>query len=80
MEDKKITDAKSVSKIAMIIAVIFLIVYNLIYVILSKKIPTVEEQKSILLFCGAIIIFFTPVYLNLIMDKIVDIFKKDKSE
>lgn len=72
----KITDAKAVSKVGMILGAILIIGYNLGYLLFTQTIPSIEEQKSILLFGGSILIMFSPIYLGIIMDKVVDIFKK----
>lgn len=67
--------AKDISLIGMILGGVIIISYNLIYLILSKKIPTLDEQKSILLFGGSIVIIFSPVYLSIVLDKVTDIFR-----
>jgi hypothetical protein len=71
---------KQVSKIAMIVAAVIIISYNVGYLLLSRAIPTVEEQKSIILLGISILIIFTPIYLSIILDKITSIFKKDGDE
>ena len=75
-----ILKAKSVSKWAMICGALVVILYNAGYLIFTLKIPTFDEQKSILLAGASLIIVFSPVYLNLILDKIVEIVGKNKSE
>jgi len=70
--------AKNISKIGMILSALIIITYNIVYLILAQQIPTLEEQKSILLLGLSIIIVFSPIYLNIILDKFVNIFKGDK--
>lgn len=72
----QITKAKNISKIGMVLAALIIVFYNTIYLLLERKVPSLEEQKSILLFGGSMLVIFSPVYLNIILDKIVQIFKK----
>lgn len=72
---KRITDAKIVSKWGMVVAVITALGYNIGYLIVTGRIPSSSEQDSILKLCGFIIVCFSPVYLNLFLDKIFG--KKD---
>lgn len=66
---------KKVSKIGMMLSVTIALLYNLGYLIFERKIPTVDEQKSILMLSGFIVIFFSPIYASIILDKIIAIFK-----
>ena len=75
MKEKKITDAKEISKWAIVVSVLIAIVYNISYTITSRQIPTIEQQSSIIMLCTFIIVAFSPVYLSIILDKFV---KKDK--
>jgi hypothetical protein len=71
--------AKFISKIGMIIGALIIICYNAFYLITTEKIPTVEEQKSILLFGGSIVVIFSPVYLSIVLDKIGSMFGNNKN-
>lgn len=70
--------AKPISKWGMICGGLIIILYNFIYLVITKKIPTPEEQKSIIYFGGSIVILFTPVYISIILDKLTQMFKKGK--
>jgi uncharacterized membrane protein len=72
--------AKPISMYAIIISVVIVIVYNFVYTLKTGNIPKVEDQKSIMLLGFFIIISFSPIYLNIIIDKIIEIFKKEKNE
>ena len=70
---------KKISLIAMILAVIIELGFNLFYLIKNGKIADITDQQSITWVAAAVVIFFSPVYINMIFDKIVDIimaFKK----
>jgi hypothetical protein len=66
--------AKTTSHIGMIIAVLFLLCSNLYSIIFLKHLPVWEEEKSLLGVSIGVILCFSPVYLNLIIEKI---FSKD---
>lgn len=72
MEHKKrrMTSAKSVSKTGMVFGAVIIILYNLVYLFMERKIPTAEEQKSIIMLGGSIVVIFSPVYLCIALDKI----------
>lgn len=63
-------NAKPISKWTMILAVILAIVMNIICIVVNQRIPSTDEQQSILMLCGALILFFSPVYLSIWLDKI----------
>lgn len=69
-EDKKATDAKVLSKWGMVIAVIVHAVSTVIYIVVKKDFPGIDTQISISYFAFSFMIPFTPVYLNLFLDKI----------
>jgi hypothetical protein len=68
--NKKI-GAKRISLIGIIISVLIAMFYNLFSLIELRRIPTPEEQKSILLFAFFIIAAFSPVYFSIYLDKIL---------
>ena len=70
IEENKITDAKPISKWVMVLAAVITIGYNLFVVIKTGKIPTLDQQQSILMLGGGLIIFFSPVYLSIWLDKV----------
>jgi hypothetical protein len=78
VKERRIMGAKNISKWGMVLSAISIISYNIIYVIFEKKIPTLEEQKSILLFGGSMLVIFSPVYLSIVLDKVGEIFKGGK--
>ncbi|MBN2547480.1 MAG: hypothetical protein JXB50_16870 [Spirochaetes bacterium] len=61
---------KAVSKSSMIFASMVAIVYNGYKIFKTGNAPSLEEQKSILLLCAALIAFFSPVYLSIWLEKI----------
>lgn len=65
-ETKKGIKAKWISIIAKIAASLIAIGYNVFNVLYNRKIPSLDEQKSILYLCGAIILFFSSIDLSLI--------------
>jgi hypothetical protein len=67
--------AKNISKIGMVISALIAISYNCYNLIINKKIPTLQEQKSILLLSGYVLICFSPIYINIIIDKFVKKYK-----
>jgi membrane glycosyltransferase len=56
---------KTFSKGSMILAVIILIGTNLYSIIAKNHIPTIEEEKTLIMFCSAIVLFFSPVILSI---------------
>jgi hypothetical protein len=71
-------EAKRISLIGMVLGAVIIIGYNTIYVIVSARIPTIDEQQSILLFGGSIMLIFSPVYLSIFLEKIIDMIKGRK--
>ncbi len=69
-EEKKVTDGKNVSKWAMILAAVITLTYNIFVVITTRKVPTIDEQQSILVLGSGLILFFSPVYLSIWLEKI----------
>lgn len=63
-------NAKPISTWTMILAVILAVIMNIISLVWNKRIPTTDEQQSILMLSGALILFFSPVYLSIWLDKI----------
>jgi len=68
-----IFNAKGFSLIGMIVAVLIEIVFNLIIILKEKRVPDITEQQSITWLSASIIIFFSPVYLSIWLDKIFDL-------
>lgn len=62
--------AKWLSIIAKVIAVLIAVGYNIFSLCYNKAIPSVNEQKSILLLCGAVIMAFSSIDISLIMKNI----------
>ena len=74
MENKKMTDAKIVSKWAMILGCVLFFVQYIPYLVLSliRNVPLNMNTCLIFLFAGMTpAIIFTPVYFQLFMDKLV---------
>ena len=69
-------EAKKISLIGMILGSLIIISSNIVNILYNKSIPTLEEQKSILLFGSSIVIIFSPVYLSIVLDKLSNIFNK----
>ena len=74
METKKATDAKVVSKWAMILGCVLFFIQYIPYLVLSliRCVPLNMNTCLIFLFAGMTpAIIFTPVYFQLFMDKLV---------
>jgi hypothetical protein len=67
---KELFKAKNISLTGIVIAVLIAISFNLFSLIILNRIPSQEEQKSIILLCGFIIIAFSPVYVSIFLDKL----------
>ncbi|MBN2546550.1 MAG: hypothetical protein JXB50_12190 [Spirochaetes bacterium] len=67
---ERLTGGKNISRCSMMLSAVMAVGYNLFALIKTGQIPTVDEQKSILMLCGALIVFFSPVYLSIWLDKI----------
>ena len=83
MENKKATDAKIVSKWAMILGCLLFFAQYVPYLILSLlKEKTLDLQTCLIfLFAGLTpAIIFTPVYFQLFMDKLVLIIKRKSTD
>ncbi len=70
LDSKSMSDGKSLSKWAMILAAMITLTYNIFVVITTRKVPTIDEQQSILVLGSGLILFFSPVYLSIWLDKI----------
>ncbi len=70
VDQKKATDAKNLSKWGMVIAVIVQAISTIVYILVKKDFPALDTQISISYFAFSFMIPFTPVYLNLFLDKI----------
>lgn len=68
--DKTLADAKNISKIGMILAVIIHAVTTVSYIIIKSDFPDLNTQISMSYFSFMFMIPFTPIYLNLFLDKI----------
>ena len=62
--------ATTTSHFGMAIAAFLLIFCNLYSIIILKTIPTVDNEKAFCLFSLCIVLCFSPVYLNLVLEKI----------
>ena len=72
---KKITEsnalaAKPISKWAMVFSAIIIISLNVFVIIKLLRIPTPQEQQSILLLGFGLLGIFSPVYISIWLDKI----------
>lgn len=77
--ETKITAAKNVSKWAIIVAcVIFFLQYLCVFVmdLFGKETLNLDKTLVMLLASSVPVIFFSPVYFQLFMDKMVLIFSK----
>lgn len=74
-EEKKVTDAKNLSKWGMVVTVVVESICNIGYVIIKKDFPSIETQVSISYFAFMFMLPFAPVYLNLFLDKIFGVKK-----
>jgi hypothetical protein len=72
---KELFKAKNISLTGIIIAVLIAICFNLFSLLLLNRIPSQDEQKSIIILCRFIIIAFSPVYVSIFLDKILRIKK-----
>jgi hypothetical protein len=63
-------EAKKISLWTMILAAVFAITLNVLMLIFNKRVATTDEQASILMFSGFMIICFSPVYLSIWLEKI----------
>jgi len=63
-------EGKTISRYAMILAVVILIGSNLFHIVVKSHIPTFEEQKSLVLFCSGIVLFFSPIFLSVWLERI----------
>ncbi len=76
MEDKPkttITQAKSISKVSIILACLIQIGL-IIYVLLAfKRVPTMEEMTSIGMGGAYILLYTSPIQASIILDKILSI-------
>lgn len=59
--------AKSLTLIAKIFSVILCLTFNVFSFIFNKKIPTIEEQQSILLLASFIALVFLPVDFSILI-------------
>lgn len=83
MENKKATDAKIVSKWAMILGCVLFFIQYIPYLVLSliRNVSLDMNTCLIFLFAGMTpAIIFTPVYFQLFMDKLILIVHKRHSE
>jgi O-antigen ligase len=62
--------ATTTSHFGMGIAAFLLIFCNLYCIIVLKTIPTLDNEKAFLYFSCGIVLCFSPVYLNLLLEKI----------
>lgn len=62
--------AKGLSLLGIVVAVAISLSFNVFYVIYNKKVPSLDEQQSVLLLAGSMVVFFSPVYLSIWLDKI----------
>jgi hypothetical protein len=70
--------ARDWSLVGMISGSVFIITANIIPIILNGKIATKEEQESICLASIILVAIFSPVYINLIIEKFIGSKNNDK--
>lgn len=63
-------NAKPISTWTMILAVFLAVLMNVICIIVNQRIPSTDEQQSIIMLSGSLILFFSPVYASIWLDKI----------
>jgi len=69
---------KGISKFWSSVAVIILIGYSAFYVITKGAMLTTDEAKALLIICSGIIIFNSPFYISIWLDKFLK--KGDQEE
>lgn len=69
METKKITDAKPTSKWMMVLSVVIFYIQYIVYLFTVKKMPTMDNVLVMFFISSIPVIAFTPVYLNIVVDK-----------
>ena len=70
LDQKKPTDAKNLSKWGMVLSVIVQTLCTVGHIIVKKDFPNLDTQISMSFFSLFFTIPFTPVYVNLFLDKI----------
>lgn len=73
VEKKRLTDAKPLSKWAMVLSVVILYLEAAVYILIQRDFPEMSTALVMLFFAAAPVIIFSPVYFNLFMDKLVKI-------
>ncbi len=66
----KFLKAKDISLIAQIIAGLILVLFNAMCLIANKRILDEKEQWSVIMMCAALILFFSPIYFSIFLEKI----------
>ena len=62
--------AKVLTNVAKVSAVGLALIANVIYYIINKKVMAYNEQQSLLLFCGFVVVIFLPIDFSLIIKNI----------
>jgi len=70
VDQKKPTDAKNLSKWGMVLSVIVQAISTIVYIFIKKDFPDLNTQISMSYFAFSFMIPFSPVYINLFLDKI----------
>jgi len=60
---------KNISKFWSIVAVLLLISGTVYYIFIKGALPSSDEAKALLFICGGIILFNSPYYISIWLDK-----------
>lgn len=63
--------AKQVSNVVKIISVLIAIIFNVVYLVMYGKIATMDEQKSLMILCGFVVLIFMPIDLSILVKNIL---------
>lgn len=62
---------KHLTNFMKVLSAIIAIVFNVVYLILNGRIASIEEQKSLIMFCVFLVAIFAPVDIALIIRTII---------
>lgn len=79
-EKKRITDAKPLSKWAMVLACAVFYLEAGVYILVKKTFPDLHVVGSMLVIAIVPIITFSPVYFQLFMDKLVKMHRNTENK
>ena len=71
--------AKELSLISKVIGAIYVIAYNLVYVLNTRNLPTTDHQFSIIQVGLFLMLVFSPVDISILIKNIKDIFNKTET-